>query len=142
MEVNAGKPVIFSVIFQEWVILWKHEQYGCSLQNSWYLKILSNCDCQKACVILREFSNKACFFIYCTHICIKFLNSNISFLITVLNYFLSMWNIIAIIFYCVSSLLNLLKLFHVFVSINSYEKSSWGWNDKKKKEEMTEDKAW
>lgn len=23
-----------------------------------------------------------------------------------------------------------------------YEKSSWGWNDKKKKDEMTEDKAW
>lgn len=48
-------------------------------------------------------------------------------------------------FYCVSSLsslLNLLKLVHVFVSMNSYEKSSWGWNDKKKKEEMTEDKAW
>jgi len=53
-----------------------------------------------------------------------------------------MWNIIGIIFYCVSSLLNLLKLVHVFVSINSYEKSSWGWNDKKKREEMTEDKAW
>ena len=60
MEGNAGKPVIFSILFQEWVILWKHEQYECSLQNSWYLKVLSNCNCQKACVILREFSNKAC----------------------------------------------------------------------------------
>lgn len=64
MKVNAGKPVIFSVVFKEWVILWKHEQYECSLQNPWYLKILSNGDCQKACVILREFSNKGCSLLY------------------------------------------------------------------------------
>ena len=24
----------------------------------------------------------------------------------------------------------------------SYENSSWGWSDKKKRDEMTEDKAW
>ena len=29
-----------------------------------------------------------------------------------------------------------------FFSFLSYENSSWGWSDKKKRDEMTEDKAW
>lgn len=30
----------------------------------------------------------------------------------------------------------------ILASKYSYENTTWGWNDKKKKDEMTEDKAW
>ena len=30
----------------------------------------------------------------------------------------------------------------VYLLVFRYENSDWGWNDKQKKEEMTEDKAW